>query len=308
MITLWQDRGRTLFFEPKVPGLKFKEKACAAGRAEGVLCLVVFMVMWQLWLPARIHAQEVPASPSGLRIISSDTPPSCSTESVLAFRPIQPHAVAVSTHGKCDCSEDGVAFTNLERGRILEQGVVIRTGEDGWTDVFFHRTGITVRLQAGTEIRLEKIAVSVMDGRPALHILLDFRKGRILAVVRATGGGGALEIGNAAGRSVVEGNRNGRYIITADGIQVSDKMPAVPLKLIGENGIRFLAAGEQLTKQDGKSLSVTTNLSDLAQLDELQKVAERLVPKERSHAALSANAISNAPAAQVPLGALSEGR
>jgi hypothetical protein len=310
MIRPWQVRSRTLQFEPNVSGLNLIEKACGARTARGVLCVVIPIVMWQLCLAARINAQEVAGSPSGLRVVPSDSVAGSRAVVVSAPHAIRPHATAVSIHGKCDYSADGITFTNLESGHLLEQGAVIRTGEDGWTDLFFRRTGITVRLQVGTEIRLDQMVVSVRDGSPALHILLGLRTGRILTVVRSTGGGSTLEIENAAGRSVVEGNRIGRYIITADGAQVSDKVSAVPLKLIGEKGITFIAAGEQFTKQDGKTLSVTSNLfvHDLAQLDELQKVAEKSVPKERSSESISANGSSNAPASQFPSDSLSDRR
>jgi hypothetical protein len=197
---------------------------------------------------------------------------------------MRPNSVAVSIHGKCDCSEDGVTFTHLERGHLLEQGAMIRTGDGGRADLFFWRTGATVRLQAGTEIKFEKMAFNARAGRPAMHIVLELRAGKIFTVVRSAKADSTLEIRNAAGRSVVEGSRAGRYIITADGTHVSHKDTAVPLKLIGENGTTFIAAGEQFTRQDGKTLFVPSTLfvQDLAQLDDLQAVAEKPFPEEAS--------------------------
>jgi hypothetical protein len=246
---------------------------------------IVAMAMLQLRLPARINAQDataVPASPSALRILSSDSAARAGAVVLSPRNVMRPNAVAVSIHGKCDCSEDGVTFTNLEHGHVFEQGAVIHTGDGGWADLVFWRTGATVRLQAGTEVKFEKMVFSAKAGRPAMDIVLELRTGKIFTVVRSAKADSTLEIKNAAGRSVVEGSRAGRYIITADGAHVSDRNCEVPLKLIGENGTTLIGAGEQFTKQDGKTLSATSTLfvQDLAQLEELQAAAEKPFPKE----------------------------
>jgi hypothetical protein len=248
----------------------------------GAAILSVLMV--QLSLPALVRAQEKPAPPSGLRILSSDSSTGSNIFVISAHNAIRPHAVAVSTLGKCDCAEDGVAFTNLERGSGLQEGAIIRTGEGGRADFYFWRTGATVRLAAGTEVKLEQMVIHVRGGRPTMDIVLELRAGKILTMVRSAKTDSTLEIRNAAGRSVVEGSRVGRYIITADGIDVNDKDSAVPLKLIRENGTLSIAAGEQFTQQNGKTLFVPSALfvQDLAQLDELQAAARQPLAKEWS--------------------------
>lgn len=242
------------------------------------------MLLLQLSLPAPVRAQPKPAPPSGLRILSSDSSGRSNPVVISTSNAIRPHAVAISTLGKCDCAEDGVAFTNLECGRDLQQGAVVRTGDGGRADFYFWRTGATIRLAAGTEVKLEQMVIHVRDGRPVMDIILELRAGKILAVVRPAKTDSTLEIRNAAGRSVVEGSRLGRYIITADGINVSDKDSAAPLQLIRDNGTLSLAAGEQFTKQKGKTLFVPSTLfvQDLAQLDELQAVAQLPLAKESS--------------------------
>ena len=74
------------------------------------------------------------------------------------------------------------------------------------------------------------MTVTMKDGLPIVHTLLDLRAGRIFTVVRSAVAGSTLEIRNAAGRSVVEGSGIGRYIITADGTHVSAKAPSSPLR------------------------------------------------------------------------------
>ena len=211
--------------------------------------------MLQIGLPVAVNAQEVNA------VFGSDAPP---------------NAMTISSNGKCEYSEDGVTFAKLERSHNLEQGAVVRTGEDARTDLFFRRTGTTVRLQAGTEIKLEKMTITMKDGLPAEHTLLDLRTGRIFTVVRSEVAGSTLEIKNAAGRAVVEGSGVGRYIITADGTHVAAIGSAIPLKVIGENGITVIAAGQQFDKKDGKMLPVNSNLwvKDLIEVDELQATME----------------------------------
>ena len=244
------------------------------------------MLLLLLCLPARIHAGDAPLPPSGFRILSPDSAAQSKPMVVSIHSGVRPNAVAVSIHGKCDCSTDGVAFTNLERGHVFEQGSIIRTGDDGWADLFFWRTGATVRLQAGTEIKFEKMVFGVKDGRPAIDAVMKLRAGKIFTVVRSAQPDSTLEIINAAGRSIVEGSRAGRYIITADGTHVSDKDSAAPLKLIGENGTTIIGAGEQFTKQQGKTLCAPSALfdQDVAQLDELQAVAGKPLSVQSSPA------------------------
>lgn len=195
----------------------------------------------------------------------------------------QPSAIALSVRGKCDYSEDGVTFSRLERGQILEQGAIVLTSATARTDLFFRRTGTVVRLQADTEVKLEKMTLTTKDGLPVVHTLLDLRKGRVFTVARSTVTGSTLEIRNAAGRAVVEGSGIGRYIITADGTHVAAKGSVIPLKVIGESGITIIAAGEQFAAKDGKVLAASTSLwvKELIELDELQASTEGAVGTEQ---------------------------
>lgn len=222
----------------------------------------VLTVLLQWCLPAALQAQDVKPSPA------SDPPPT---------------AVTLSAKGKCDYSVDGVTFAKLEQGQLLEQGAIVRTGEEARTDLFFRRTGTTVRLQPATEIKLEKMDVNMIGGLPVVHTLLDLRAGRIFAVVRSAVAGSTLEIRNAAGRSVVEGSGVGKYIITADGTHVTAEGSVIPLKVIGENGITIVTAGQQFTRKDGKMLPVHGDewVKELIQLDEVQAADEALMPDRR---------------------------
>jgi hypothetical protein len=229
---------------------------------KGVLRVAASIVaVFQLWLPAAAHAQVIKPVPN------SDT---------------ESTAVTLSPIGKCDYSTNGVVFDKLLQGQLLEQGAIIRTSQDAHADLFFRRTGTIVRLQPDTEIKIEKMSVTMKGDLPFVHTLLDLHSGRIFTVVRSEVADSVFEIRNAAGRSVMEGSGTGKYIITADGSQVSAEGSDIPLKLMGQNGITIISAGQQFAPKDGKMLPLDTGLwvKDLIQLDELQSIMQESAAKD----------------------------
>jgi hypothetical protein len=231
-------------------------------RARGV-ALAVLM----LSLPAVIRAQEArKPAPS---------------PSPVADNAAAPDAVTTSVLGPCEYSDNGVTFNRLTKGQILEQGTTIRTGTEAHADLFFRRTGTTVRLQASTDIKLEKMTLTTENGLPLVQTLLDLRSGRIFTVVRSEVVGSTFEIRNAAGRAVVKGSGVGRYIITADGTHVTATGSVIPLKVIGENGITVVAAGQQFDPKDGKALAASPSywVKEMIELDELQAITEASTTK-----------------------------
>ncbi len=192
-----------------------------------------------------------------------------------------PNAIVISVQGRCTFSEDGVAFRDLKAGHALVQGAVVRTGENSRTDIFFRRIGTSVRLQEGTDVKLETMSRQTVAGEPVMKTLLDLRTGRIFTVVRSLIPGSTMEIRNAAGRSMVEGaGGQGRYIITADGTHVADKDSVIPLKLIGETGITIITPGQKFDGKEGKvfPLAAPAAVDDLIAFDEMQSLAEELTP------------------------------
>ncbi len=189
-----------------------------------------------------------------------------------------PQAIVISVNGKCEYSEDGTHFAGFKADHIFKQGDVIRTGEKSRTDIFFKRIGTTVRLQAGTEVKLEKMERHMQGGIPAMDTLVALHTGRIFTVVRSLVLGTTFEIRNAAGRSVVEGGGGeGRYIITADGTHVTDQNSTVPLKHIGETGITIITPGMKFSAKDGKMLPLAASheVELLIDIDELHSLAEQ---------------------------------
>ena len=195
-----------------------------------------------------------------------------------------PQAQVINVNGKCEYSEDGSTFKELKSGIILNQGAVVRTADAARTDLFFRRIGTTVRLQSGTEVKLEKMTRNIKDGVPVMDTLLDLRTGRIFTVVRSLVPGSTLEIRNAAGRSVVEGGGGkGRYIITADGTHVTDKNSVVPLKVFGETGVTIITPGQKFNTKEGKllPLEIPESVAWLIDFDEIDSMAEKLTSPEQ---------------------------
>jgi hypothetical protein len=244
-------------------------------------------------LQAGVPQQTIPG---GITVRTSETSDTANA--------LPPNAVVLSVDGKCEYSDDGVHFVELtakdvfkmfsaaqkikpegqeylERKdqRVLFQGAILRTGDNACLDIFFRRIGTTVRLQANTEVKLEKMSRSMKHGVPVLDTLLDLRKGRIFTVVRSLVEGSTFEIRNAAGRSRVEGaaaGGMGRYIITADGTQVADKSSLRPLELVHERGITVIAPGQKFDVKEGKMLSVATpeTVLTLIEFDKIHAMSE----------------------------------
>ncbi len=208
-----------------------------------------------------------------------------------------PNAILMSLQGKCSYSVDGTNFVRMESNDVFEmrpasgrandsskaktplvftQGMVVRTEEDSRVDLFFRRVGTTVRLQPGTEIRLEKMERRMRGDQSVMDTLLAIEKGRIFIAVRSLVSGSTFEIRNAAGRSVVEGGGRGRYIVTADGTLVAEKGSVAPLKVIGETGVTLIAPGMQFNGKEGKMLPLeaTEAVKLLIEFDELDSLAE----------------------------------
>jgi hypothetical protein len=206
-----------------------------------------------------------------------------------------PQAVVLSVNGKCHYSTDGTNFSQLKVGQVCEQGAVLRTEEKARTDLFFRRIGSTVRLQEGTEVKLEMMKRTMKEGHPVLNTLLDLRSGRIFTVVRALVPGSTLEIRNAAGRSVVEGGGDkGRYIITSDGTQIADKESRIPLKILaGDTGITIIKPGQKFDAKEGKALPLDASaaVEEFIALDEIQSLAEELTPALASKVADDSQAL-----------------
>ena len=188
-----------------------------------------------------------------------------------------PQAIVISTVGKCEYSQDGTTFAAFKDDHIFRQGEVIRTGEKSRTDIFFKRIGTTVRLQAGTEVKLEKMERHMKDGQPVMDTLVALHTGRIFTVIRSLVSGSTFEIRNAAGRSVVEGGGGeGRYIITADGTHVTSKDSVAPLKVVRETGITVIEPSMKFNAKEGKMLPLNAPeaVELLIDIDELHSVAD----------------------------------
>lgn len=188
-----------------------------------------------------------------------------------------PQAVVTAVHGKCEYAVDGPTFQTLKVGQIVVQGSVVRTGNDSRADLFFRRIGTTVRLQPNSEIKLEHMTRTTIQGVSKMHTLLEVKAGRIFTVVRSVVPGSTFEIRNAAGLSVIEAGGSGRYIVTADGSQVSDRESLLTASAPGTKGVTMIAPGQTFKAKEGKPFAEATPeaVQTLIQFDELEVIGDR---------------------------------
>lgn len=210
----------------------------------------------------------------------------------------EPQAVVLAVSGQGESSEDGQAFSRLKTadrkdalargesedgsvkqlwGQALKAGTVVRTGKIGQTDIFFTRTGTTVRIQADSEVKIEKMERLVKRGEPVSQTVLNLTKGSVFVAVRAYEAGSTFEVKNTAGRAVIGGSGSkGRYIITADGAPVMEKDSDVPLKLITDNGTTVVAPTQKAFSNDARPLALEPSPAEkaLIESDDFESFAE----------------------------------
>jgi hypothetical protein len=193
-----------------------------------------------------------------------------------------PQAVVLSATSGTLASQDGAEFKPLKVGEVLNQGAIIRTVQNGTTDLFFRRLATTVRLTGDSELKLEKMLKFTKDNGPATETMLDLRKGRIFCFFRSVIPNTKFEIRHSAGRAVVDGEGMGGYAIDADGSAVTINSKFIPLKVISETGTAIVAPGEKYDPKGKKVLRLPATEAELTlmQLDELRALAEVLSPEE----------------------------
>src|SRR5436190_11515419 len=83
---------------------------------------------------ATIHSQPAHEVSEQVRVFSAPDPTG-------------PAAVVVTTKGKVEVSSDGRNFGAAKSEQVLTEGMTIKTGSDGQTDIHFKRTGVALRLR-----------------------------------------------------------------------------------------------------------------------------------------------------------------
>jgi hypothetical protein len=203
--------------------------------------------------------------------------PAISTPDVKASARRQ--VVVLLTEGQCLYAEDGAKFHALQFRDVLFEGAAIRTGQGSWCDLFFRRTGTTVRVAPESQMRIVKLSEESENGVPMVDTRLELRNGRIFTVVRALAPGSTLEISDLAGHSVIEGGGLGCYMITAPAPDSMDKLLLTPLRVIGRKGTSVVAPGQSYSAKDGATLSLAPSYWEkmLIQLDELDAETDKAI-------------------------------
>ena len=164
-------------------------------------------------------------------------------------------AVVIDAQGSCNYSTNGTKFQPLRPNSELPEHSIVRTGA-GTTDLFLRRMGATIRLEANTEIALDRTSHKLKGDQHEFTTSIEVRKGSILTVVHAIIAGSTLNIKNAAGNTLTGATVGSRYLVSKDSVK-----PGGPEKLASEyknESSRKLAA---LVKQQ-------------VELDEVQGLAE----------------------------------
>jgi hypothetical protein len=130
-----------------------------------------------------------------------------------------PSALVIGVHGSCRVSLDGKHYRKLKPLEVLHEGAVLKTGSSGRIDLYLKRMAVTARLKKNSEIKLGEMERSIQDSSTSYKTMIDVRKGSLLTVARAEAPNSSLTVSNASGRTVIEPNPVGRFLVTADATQ-----------------------------------------------------------------------------------------
>jgi hypothetical protein len=210
-----------------------------------------------------------PASPDITAVVNSSSPR---------------EVYVIMTHGKCRYSENDEPFNQLRTNQVLHAGATIRTYGRSWADLFFRRTGTTVRVAPESEMRIVKLSQSIENGVPLIQTLVELHSGRIVTTVRALVPGNVFEISDATGRSVIEGGGLGCFMITAPKPNSRDKLLVTPLRLVSQEGPSNVVDGKNYNAANGTNLTLIESQWEgvLIQLDEMESETDRAIAEPQS--------------------------
>jgi hypothetical protein len=124
-------------------------------------------------------------------------------------------AVARTVKGAVDYSEGGGTWTQLESGRTLRAGTVIRTGADSYVDLDLGKNGPGLRVTQNTTLGLDKLLVDDTGPEDVLETQLDLKSGCVAGRVGKSALSSRYEIKTPNAVAGVKGY--GEYQMCADG-------------------------------------------------------------------------------------------
>jgi hypothetical protein len=176
-----------------------------------------------------------------------------------------PAAVVVTAKGKVEVSSDGIHFAAVKPQQIVTEGMTVKTGGDGQTDIFFRRTGVALRLREKGELKLTKMEQTSTEGAVKTATAVDLERGRAMALTRGPFTG-PFEIKSAKGIKVAPTKAGGRHVISAGNSKGRKSIDLASLPV--------LAQGSAAMREKGKGGRGEEAVSGYLEIDELQALAE----------------------------------
>lgn len=116
--------------------------------------------------------------------------------------------------GSAQYSLDGVTFSPLQEGTVLQQGATIKTDSMGVVDLYLGKNGPSVRLTPATTLKLTTLSSDAGAGETILDTELELSAGCIAGIVRKMSLSSRYEVRTPVGTADI---RAGKYQICATG-------------------------------------------------------------------------------------------
>lgn len=116
--------------------------------------------------------------------------------------------------GSGQYSLDGVTWSALQTGTILNQGATVRTDSMGVVDLYLGDNGPTVRLTPSTTLSLTTLTITQAAGEKVVNTELGLKTGRIQGVVRKLSASSRYDVKTPVGTCGIRGTK---YEISASG-------------------------------------------------------------------------------------------
>jgi hypothetical protein len=168
-------------------------------------------------------------------------------------------AVAVTMNGKCEASTDGTTFSPVKQNQILAAGTILKTGENGRVDLYFKGTGVALRLQKDSELKIAKMGTVANSSNPSTELKLV--RGQMLTLVR----------GSIPGSFVIE-NAQGLNVTPSTAVANTMIVSASPVP-VSTHSVDLATVAQTVAKSPGQSSDKGVNL--YLEFDELQALAEK---------------------------------
>lgn len=173
--------------------------------------------------------------------------------------------------GSAQYSVDGVIFSPLQVGAVLEQGATIKTDSMGVVDLYMGKNGPLVRMTPATTLALSTLTSEAGAGETVVNTELGLSTGRILGVVRKMNASSRYEVKTPVGTAGIRGTHyeasaTGRVIVEDGIVEVTFSPPgaATPTRFEVQGGYMF---DPTLNNGRGGVVATPVNIRELQRED-----------------------------------------